>query len=734
MLGTAKAYDPPPGIPNPATAFGYEIDRATPAWPASWTAGTPSATVNYYYVAPDEIGATNTSNTYGYPGKARKNLPNTSALPAGAFIWIKGGTYTYAGTGMPSPGVWQLYNPGTSATPLWICGDPANMPNFQNTMDIGGYLAASHVIIENINFNSGGKVLIRPRGGSGRTHKAEHIIIRDCIMTGLGLTTGDNNAVSAGGGGTGYYTRDFDTENMVVFRCNISNYGKWDSGTQNDFCGVYQSERSRGMWVLENEIFHVGGDAVAGAANATAIHKTEDYWVGRNVLYECGENNIDMKGVNRVVISQNLMSGPHGSQQGGAAIFHAGGPGWLCNNVWVIYNHFYHVSAGVYYGGSRKNPIVRAVSAVADGGAGTSILTVADTVDMRVGTGTLTLSGMSVGAYDGVRDVVAILSATKVQITMAYAATATGTVDPADCPYQTNGGVVGNLFRDIHGSIGAQQDHNTGYAATIGATTGPHYFVDNTCFDYEIGVVASSQAGSKLFAQGNIFRLKTSPTNTGKSNYNDEIVINNSLAARLDYNHFDTGASWFYMNADRDLAYMQGAGLESGATTGDPLFVDPAKLDFRLQSGSLAKDTGSTGTTTSISAASSGGAGLTSLTVGSTTGMEAGDWLRLRSMSVGAYAGCYKVSSVTDSTHVVVTRPYSATSTGTIDISPAYNAFEGTFGLDIRNVDRTGAGRPVGLRDKGAYEFGATGGVGMPLVRPSVSPVPPSGLRIIPKK
>lgn len=354
LASAAVAYTPSKGIPDPATDLGYEIDVAVPAWPASWLTGTTTATAGYYFVAPDDPAATNTDNTYGHPDLPRANLPHTSSLAAGNMVWIKGGTYVYAtGVGLPNPGIWDIYCNASAEEPLWIVGDPDDRPNFRTPLDIGSYGAADHIILCNMDLSHGSYFEIRPRSGDGRTHKATEILIRNCTLIGKGTTTGDSNGIVVGGSETGVGSRDFDVENIVVYGCTISNFGAWDSGEENDYCGVYKAERSNNLWVLGCEIFHCGGDAVAGSALADADdYKSHRYWIGGNELYECGENSIDLKGVRYIVVSENEIYGPMGSQQGGGAIFHAGGPGIVVQDVACIFNTFHGLSGGIACAGS----------------------------------------------------------------------------------------------------------------------------------------------------------------------------------------------------------------------------------------------------------------------------------------------------------------------------------------------------------------------------------------------
>lgn len=343
----------PYGIPDPADFLGSDINVAVPDWPASWLTGTTTPTAGYYFIQPDNPAATNTANQYGHPDLPRANIPHTTEFEAGDFVWISGGTYVYAtGSGLPNPGNWDIYCAATEAEPLWIVGDPNDRPNIQTPVDIGSYGAADHIIVDGLDVNHG-YFEIRPRAGDGRTHMAKNIMIRNCIGVGIGATSGDSNGVAVGGGTTGLGSRDYDVENVLIYDCTFSNYGDWEAGIENDYCGVIKAERSDYLWVLGCEIFHVGGDACAGSPLADdGDYKSRHYYIGGNTLYECGENSIDLKCVNTIVVSENIIFGPMGSQQGGGAIFHTGGTGIVVQNVACIFNTFYQLSGGIACGGS----------------------------------------------------------------------------------------------------------------------------------------------------------------------------------------------------------------------------------------------------------------------------------------------------------------------------------------------------------------------------------------------
>lgn len=355
----------PYGIPDPADFIGSDINVARPDWPASWLTGPTTATPGYYFIAPDDPSATNTANPYGHPDLPRANIPHTTEFEAGDFVWISGGTYVYAtGSGLPNPGNWDVYCVATEAEPLWIVGDPDNRPVFETLVDIGGYGQGKYIFIDGLDLHGAG-FEVRPK----LDFVTSEIMIRNCVGVGLGITSGDYNGVVIGGSAVGVGVRDYDVENVVVYNCTLSNYGQWDFGSENDFCGVQKAERSNRLWVLGCEISHCGGDGCAGSPGSVlGDYPSDNYYIGGNLMYEFGENCIDLKGVDGIVVSENTMYGPMGSQQGGGAIFHrGGGSNPIVQNVSFIFNTLYNLSGGISLAGA-PSPVPAGTAGILIGG------------------------------------------------------------------------------------------------------------------------------------------------------------------------------------------------------------------------------------------------------------------------------------------------------------------------------------------------------------------------------
>jgi parallel beta-helix repeat protein len=346
------AYNAPIGIPNPATGadvshpgFGWEIDRATPAWPASWTAGTTSATTNYYYVDKTAGNATDVSNTYGHPGLPRKTIPE-GLLTAGAYVYVNAGTYTSADSVGDR---FDWHGAGTTANPIWITGNPTTRPVFQDLCQIGQNGNASFIVFENFVFNTSTSAALKVTPGADGG-LIDHVLIRNIARTGTQTSSDAEGIVLSISQATDVQPNSMVTD-IVIYNNVISNIGD-PSPTGSDTHGVEGGYHTNRVWILNNTIHHVGGDSVQANhyANYTTM-RVENYFIGGNTFYGNGENGIDLKNMQGFVISQNEIYGPFQREAGWGMVFHYGSQtAFHCANGVVLFNQIHHVSGGIYTG------------------------------------------------------------------------------------------------------------------------------------------------------------------------------------------------------------------------------------------------------------------------------------------------------------------------------------------------------------------------------------------------
>ena len=106
-----------------------------------------------------------------------------------------------------------------------------------------------------------------------------------------------------------------------------------------DINGITNSQYNDRVWVLQNNIYRLGGDSIrigqnrAGMPEPSAI--PSHTYVGHNHFHDNGENAIDVKHSRDVIISQNRMHGarPSSSSSGEIVIIHE-----RPEYVWLIGN------------------------------------------------------------------------------------------------------------------------------------------------------------------------------------------------------------------------------------------------------------------------------------------------------------------------------------------------------------------------------------------------------------
>ncbi len=233
--------------------------------------------------------------------------------------------------GIPHPGSWFLATQGnvtqvtsggssrtfsgqgTASSPVIFRG--VGSPVFTGQVTISG----SYVIVENIIVDGG---IVRFNG--------DHLELRDSEVRN---NEGQHSKTAISGS---------NSSDVVVFRNQIHDNGAWQSSAENDFHGVSASGPFQRLWVLENEMYHHGGDSVqVGHGQGNSV---TGVYVGRNVIHHDRENAVDVKEVSNFVISENTMYGyaDTSSSEGAAVVIH-----YCPINAAVINNLIYDSRSGI---------------------------------------------------------------------------------------------------------------------------------------------------------------------------------------------------------------------------------------------------------------------------------------------------------------------------------------------------------------------------------------------------
>jgi hypothetical protein len=293
------AFYYPIGIPK----AWIEPNVEAPTAPINWDAEIPG----YYYV--DLNSPTASSKvTYGHPGEPRTTVPID--LPAGSYVEIHGGLYEYTST-------IYVFSRGTAENPCWIVGK--NAPRLKITFVITG----TYLYIDGLNLEGNRGFSIRPY----QDRQTDHIMVRNCNIVGTGVYGAGTTAISCGG------IAEKPMVGIISYNNNISYMGDSEIAAENDNHAMQTGSHVTDVWYLYNHTHHNGGDGVQfshGGINAN------HFYYGGNISHDEGENCVDIKQADDVVISSNLMYGieESSSSSGENCVTHYGGSRqWFINNV-----------------------------------------------------------------------------------------------------------------------------------------------------------------------------------------------------------------------------------------------------------------------------------------------------------------------------------------------------------------------------------------------------------------
>ncbi|HED39681.1 MAG TPA: hypothetical protein ENJ13_04555 [Chromatiales bacterium] len=310
------SYTPPAGIPAPE----FGIDEVAPTWPAGWPS---QETANFYYIDNTHIDATDSSNTYGTPNRPRATIPEI-VYAEGAYVEIHGGPYSGGGQII-------FTGNGTEENPVWIRGEStAIRGNISAEMIVKG----SYIIIENLVFSNDYAVIgIRPHNGA----HAHHVSVRNNEMYGSATDVGFRSAIGISG------PVENRNHNIVVYNNLIYDRGDYrpSSAGENDYHGVAPSRNVDRVWILNNEIYHMGGDSVqVGVANIPDNERPDSIYIAGNNFHENFENALDIKESNNIFAVDNDF---HNFRDAAVVIHNYPDSVWIINNR--VHNAYYGIAS-----------------------------------------------------------------------------------------------------------------------------------------------------------------------------------------------------------------------------------------------------------------------------------------------------------------------------------------------------------------------------------------------------
>jgi cysteine-rich repeat protein len=371
--GQACTWIPPIGIPRPSfgiheTHYMYETP-GNQAPGLTYTQG-PNGPYTHYV---DNSGSCSFSGD-GTPSNPRCTIP--ASVPAGSVVEVHGGPYN---DNTCDGGKTCMAGAGTATYPIFYRGINNAVIRDRQIRVGTSSASASYLVVEGFDIdqpNNYDTILIGP-----------NLVFRNNEVRGNDLFRRAGAAVNPG-------------SNSVFFNNHIHNLGQWDyTAGEGDFNGFSLIGGTQDVWMVDNHIHHMGGDGVGSchSCRQTASY----YYIGRNNIHDNGENALDFKEINNVVVSQNEMHDMYGFGVGAAGgnivPLHSGsgGSSFHAREMWFLFNEMYaatdtgfaitqesediYIIGNVFYG--IDDPSDDSAAAIGVGGGTDDIFVVGNTFD-----------------------------------------------------------------------------------------------------------------------------------------------------------------------------------------------------------------------------------------------------------------------------------------------------------------------------------------------------------------
>ncbi len=292
-----------------------------------------------HYIDMEHNAATDKDNPYGTIEKPRKTMPPHETIIPGSVIEVHGGPDKQSGKK-------QLKAYGTIEKPIFVRGESMSA---RPVLTEQWYLSGSYLIFENIHIEAG-KVAARTFEDEPATH---HVSIRNCE-----ISKSNNSTLTV----ISYNPAEPTTHSVVFNNFIHSDYFNPEHGLfyEQDAHGVIVGQNTQYTWVVDNQISHMTGDAFQSGHDMK--HTAKDIYIGRNKMFTCGENAVDTKEAENIIVSQNEMfhflAWDKDKEVGGCAVVIHYGPRLSTKNIWVLYNEIYNTQgSGIQVGGDQKHDV-----------------------------------------------------------------------------------------------------------------------------------------------------------------------------------------------------------------------------------------------------------------------------------------------------------------------------------------------------------------------------------------
>ena len=232
----------------------------------------------------------------------------------------------------------EVWSAGSSG-PVWIVGqDFANRPTFNRKMVITG----SYVYFDTIYCRAPGR--FQPSSPTAG-YPADHVVLRNSEVEGSVLYPGSTISVEGAETST--------VSNVVIYNNVFHNAGDinadYDQDSHIATVGIYSSN----VWFLKNTLHTSNGSGaqVGGAYNG--YDNCHHIYFGDNHVYNTRQAGLAVKYASDVIFSQNEI---HDVVYTAWSVDKGIGFQYAPNRVWMIYNHIYNCSYGIYAGSTNSPP------------------------------------------------------------------------------------------------------------------------------------------------------------------------------------------------------------------------------------------------------------------------------------------------------------------------------------------------------------------------------------------
>ncbi len=320
IIEAPENYTPPLGIEAP----GFGIADEPPADPSNWPGAEETG---WYYIDKDHASCDD-NNDYGCPDVPRCNIPSSVSVVEGGKMVLIPATTAYE----LRDSTWQRFTlDGAEGNTSWLvgCNDCTEQPiitSHQNRIHEDIRLEGNFAVVDGIEFNDV-KISFAGESSVGENLTIRHCEIRDMINNGNGAATTMNGALI----------------NSLYFDVSIHDNGSIneDLSKEVDYHGIQVSDVNN-LWILDSCMWENAGDSIQVKSLVGEVSSANNIYVGRIKSHSEGENTVDVKGFDTIIVSEcdswDLRRVIYGNSKGLSQNFYINDEGVQLGSAWFINN------------------------------------------------------------------------------------------------------------------------------------------------------------------------------------------------------------------------------------------------------------------------------------------------------------------------------------------------------------------------------------------------------------